>query len=470
MRKILISETLDEIRVAIIDNSRLRNFFIDNISEQISIRGNIYKARTNRSASGIEASFVDIGVGKSAFLSNFNPLKEEMGNEALEAREIIKDNFIMVQGVSDYDPRKAPKVSNFIALPSKFCVILSKPGFFGISKKINGEKKRSKLKSLKKLVTKDIGVILRTLSQNNSIKDISEDILKTKRKWKEILKQFKENGPHGILHQEDNIIDTILREFLIDTTKEIEFNSRKTYNYFKKNLKKNQGNIKLKIVSKKEDIFKRNNIDKDIEKIFHKKVNLKNSSFLIIEEKEGLTVVDVNSGRSLNNTKESILSVNIYAAKEIAHQIILRNLSGIILVDFIDLNKKAEMRKLFDIFKNSMKIDKAKHTILPMSKFGIIEMTRQKRGTRTSTLVSENCHLCYGSGLVTKKEIICYELLRKIIAQTNSSKKEKIKISINPNLIQTIDKIIENNKNHRDIKKLDINLFEDSSINQYEIS
>ena len=105
-----------------------------------------------------------------------------------------------------------------------------------------------------------------------------------------------------------------------------------------------------------------------------------------------------------------------------------------------------------------------------MSKFGIIEMTRQKRGTRTSTLVSENCHLCYGSGLVTKKEIICYELLRKIIAQTNSSKKEKIKISINPNLIQTIDKIIENNKNHRDIKKLDINLFEDSSINQYEIS
>ena len=107
-------------------------------------------------------------------------------------------------------------------------------------------------------------------------KEIKVDIVKTKRKWKEILKQFKENGPHGILHQEDNIIDSILREFLIDTTKEIEFNSRKTYNYFKKNLKKNQSNIKLKIVSKKEDIFKRNNIDKDIEKIFHKKVNLKN--------------------------------------------------------------------------------------------------------------------------------------------------------------------------------------------------
>ena len=151
MRKILISETLDEIRVAVVDNSRLRNFFIDNNREQISIRGNIYKAKRNLNANGIEASFLDIGLGKSEFLSKNNPLKEEVGEEDFKVHQISKDDFIMVQGISDYDPRKAPKVSDFITLPSKFCVVLSKPGFLGISKRIDDDKKRTRLKSLKKI-------------------------------------------------------------------------------------------------------------------------------------------------------------------------------------------------------------------------------------------------------------------------------------------------------------------------------
>lgn len=469
MRKILISETLDEIRVAIIDNSRLKNFFIDNNSEQISIRGNIYKAKMHPNAKGIEASFVDIGVGQSAFLSNLNPLKEEMGDDGVDAHKIVKNDFIMVQGISDYDSRKAPKVSNFIALPSKFCVIISKPGFLGISKKINDAKERKRLKSLKKMVTKNSGIILRTSSQNETIKDIQEDISKTKKKWREILTKFKENKSYGILHQEDNIINSILREFLTDTTKEIEFNSRKTYNYFKKNLGKNKNTTKLRIVNKKDDMFQQNKIGKDIEKLFHKKVNLKNGSFLIIEEKEGLTVVDVNSGRSLKNTKESNLSVNIYAAKEIAHQVILRNLGGIVLIDFIDLNKRTEKNKLFNVFKKAMRTDKAKHTILPMSKFGIIEMTRQRKGARTSTLVSESCHVCYGSGLVTKKEIVCYELLRKVVTKHSSNKKKKIEINIHPNLIQTLNTIIEKNQYHEDVKNLNIQIVEDSSINNYKM-
>lgn len=469
MRKILISETLDEIRVAIIDNSRLKNFFIDNNSEQISIRGNIYKAKMHPNAKGIEASFVDIGVGQSAFLSNLNPLKEEMGDDGVDAHKIVKNDFIMVQGISDYDSRKAPKVSNFIALPSKFCVIISKPGFLGISKKINDAKERKRLKSLKKMVTKNSGIILRTSSQNETIKDIQEDISKTKKKWREILTKFKENKSYGILHQEDNIINSILREFLTDTTKEIEFNSRKTYNYFKKNLGKNKNATKLRIVNKKDDMFQQNKIGKDIEKLFHKKVNLKNGSFLIIEEKEGLTVVDVNSGRSLKNTKESNLSVNIYAAKEIAHQVILRNLGGIVLIDFIDLNKRTEKNKLFNVFKKAMRTDKAKHTILPMSKFGIIEMTRQRKGARTSTLVSESCHVCYGSGLVTKKEIVCYELLRKVITKHSSNKKKKIEINIHPNLIQTLNTIIKKNQDHEDVKNLNIQIVEDSSINNYKM-
>mgnify|MGYP001156784098 FL=1 len=468
MRKILISETLDEIRVAVVDNSRLRNFFIDNNREQISIRGNIYKAKRNLNANGIEASFVDIGLGKSAFLSKNNPLKEEVGEEDFKVHEISKGDFIMVQGISDYDPRKAPKVSDFITLPSKFCVVLSKPGFLGISKRIDDEKKRTRLKSLKKMTNRNIGIILRTSCGNQTLKEIKQDISKTKKKWKEIMSLFKTNSSVGLLHQEDNIIDGIFREFLNNDTKEIEFDSRKIYSYFRKKLNKNKSEIKLKITNKKDDIFSKNRIDKEIEKIFHKKLNLKNGSFLLIEEKEGLTVIDVNSGRSLNNRKESNFTVNIGAAEEIARQIILRNLSGIILIDFIDLHKSKEKKKLFNVFKNAMKQDKSKHTILPISKFGIIEMTRQKIGTRTTSLVSESCAHCFGSGLVTRKELVCYQLIREIV-RTSKQKKNKININVNSDYIDTMHSIIDINKSNKDIKDLEIKIKQDDSIEKYKI-
>ena len=142
MRKIIISETLDQIRVAVLDNSKLTYFLIDNTSIQASIRGNIYKARKNLSARGIEASFVKIDDEKSAFLSNFHPLKADFNTEDSDSYKIQDKNFILVQCVSDYDPRKAPKVSDFVALPSKFCVVVAKPKFFGISKKINSDEKR----------------------------------------------------------------------------------------------------------------------------------------------------------------------------------------------------------------------------------------------------------------------------------------------------------------------------------------
>tara|TARA_Y100001936_G_scaffold239747_1_gene273324 strand:+ start:15117 stop:16526 length:1410 start_codon:yes stop_codon:yes gene_type:complete len=468
LRKILISETLDEIRVAVVDNSRLRNFFIDNNREQISIRGNIYKAKRNLNANGIEASFVDIGLGKSAFLSKNNPLKEEVGEEDFKVQEISKDDFIMVQGISDYDPRKAPKVSDFITLPSKFCVVLSKPGFLGISKRIDDEKKRTRLKSLKKMTNRNIGIILRTSCGNQTLKEIKQDISKTKKKWKEIMSSFKTNYSVGLLHQEDNIIDGIFREFLNNDTKEIEFDSRKIYSYFRKKLNKNKSEIKLKITNKKDEIFSKNRIDKEIEKIFHKKLNLKNGSFLLIEEKEGLTVIDVNSGRSLNNRKESNFTVNIGAAEEIARQIILRNLSGIILIDFIDLHKSKEKKKLFNVFKNAMKQDKSKHTILPISKFGIIEMTRQKIGTRTTSLVSESCAHCFGSGLVTRKELVCYQLIREIV-RTSKQKKNKININLNSGYIDTMHSIIDINKSNKDIKDLEIKIKQDDSIEKYKI-
>ncbi|NSW88820.1 ribonuclease E/G [bacterium] len=472
MRKIIISETLDQIKVGVIDNSKLTYFLIDSANQQSSIRGNIYKAKKNLSGKGIEASFVEIGENKNAFLSNFHPLKADFNTDYSDSYKTEDKNFILVQCVSDYDPRKAPKVSDFVALPSKFCVIIAKPKFFGISKKIIDEEKRSRLKTLKKFSTKNIGIILRTSAENQKLKDIKEDIRQTKAKWKEIINDFKASDIPTLIHQENNIIENIYRELLTDDTSEIQVDSRKIYNYFKKqtsNSGRNKGSIKISLSTSKKDIFNINKVDKEISRIFHKKVNLKNGSFLLVEEKEGLTVVDVNSGRSLNNKKETNLTVNLNAAKEIAHQVMLRNLSGIVLIDFIDAKNSSERNKIFKVFKDSMNKDKAKHSILPMSKFGIIEMTRQKIGNRTSSLVSEDCAVCHGSGAITRKDIICYDLIREIIFIRKSSKKANFRIEIKEELAETVAEILNNNNTNPTLKGLDIMLISKKLDENYKI-
>ena len=156
-------------------------------------------------------------------------------------------------------------------------------------------------------------------------------------------------------------------------------------------------------------------------------------------------------------------------AKEIGHQILLRNLSGIVLIDFIDLQSSSERKKVFKALKDSMSKDKAKHSILPMSKFGIIEMTRQKIGNRTSSLVSESCSLCYGSGAVTKKDIICYDLIREIIFLKKTTKKTKFIVEIKEELSETLTEILENNKRNTTIKGLNILTFPKKLNESYKI-
>ena len=465
LRKILINKILDQIKIAIIDDNKLSHFFLEYENVQSTIRGNIYKAKINPKAKGMEASFIDIGIGRSAFLSQFNPLKEVVGDQGKDQSKITSGDFVLVQGVSDYDPRKAPKVSDFIALPSKYCVIVKKPKFFGISKKIN-DKKRKRFSSLKKLSTKDCGIILRTSSENETIAEIKKDISITKRKWKKIIKDFKENNQTGIIHQENNIVDNLLREFLINDENVIQTDSRAIYNRLKKDLDKKTD---IKLVNKNKNIFSENNLSQEIDKIFFKKVKLKNGSFLLIEEKEGLTVIDINSGRSLNNKKETIFNINKLAAIEICRQIILRNLHGLILIDFIDLKKPKDKKEILNTMISNLKKDKAKHTILPMSKFGIIEMTRQKKGSRISTTLSEDCEICHGYGVMPRKEIKCYEIISNIINHFKKTKKKSINIKIGNRLFSLLDEIIKKNSSSPSLKSLNIKLINEEIERDFEI-
>ena len=453
LRKILISKILDQIKIAIIDDGKLIHYFLEYEDIQQSIRGNIYKASIDKNAKGMDASFIDIGLGRSAFLSKFNPFQKEMSKTS-GTYQISKDNFLLVQAVSDYDPRKAPKVSDFVALPSKYCVIVSKPKFFGISKRIQCQKERKRFNSLKKLSNKDCGIILRTSSINKKIKDIKNDITSTKKRWREILNDFKKNNSLGMLHQEKSVLDNLVREFINDKTY-IETDSRFVYNKLKKDLPRN---IEIKLAIKNKEIFRKYNIDDEIKNIFFKKIKLKNGAFILVEEKEGLTVIDINSGSSLNNKKETLLNINKIAATEISRQIVLRNLHGLILIDFIDVKKPKEKKEIFKTLYDSMRSDKSKHTILPMSKFGIIEMTRQKRGSKISNIIGEKCLVCNGYGLVQNKVSVCYEVLENVI---KNNIKGKVSIKINSTINQNMKDILNKHKNNSEIKKIKFKLIED---------
>ena len=257
-----------------------------------------------------------------------------------------------------------------------------------------------------------------------------------------------------MLHQEKSVLDNLVREFINDKTY-IETDSRFVYNKLKKDLPRN---IEIKLAIKNKEIFRKYNIDDEIKNIFFKKIKLKNGAFILVEEKEGLTVIDINSGSSLNNKKETLLNINKIAATEISRQIVLRNLHGLILIDFIDVKKPKEKKEIFKTLYDSMRSDKSKHTILPMSKFGIIEMTRQKRGSKISNIIGEKCLVCNGYGLVQNKVSVCYEVLENVI---KNNIKGKVSIKINSTIYQNMKDILNKHKNNSEIKKIKFKLIQD---------
>jgi ribonuclease G len=435
-RELVIRKQNRDIDIALLEEKQLVELHKDRTDSSFST-GDILLARVKKISPGLNAAFLDIGHDKGGFLLYMNlganiksllkftkqvndpTLKEPLKVEDFKLEsEIDKtgkissvlqpNQYLLVQIIKEAINTKGPRVSSEISLAGRYMVLIPFSNKISVSQKIKNAEERERLKLLiKSIRPKNFGVIIRTIAENKMVADLYSDMADLKAKWDKIASKLKTAKPPTLLMSEADRANVILRDLLNESFNSIQVNDTGIYEEIKLNLKHiapDQLDI-VKLYKGKGDIFTFFGIDKQIKSSFGKITTIKGGIYLIIEKTEALHVIDVNSGSRINSnadgpSEENILNINLEACKEVARQLRLRDLGGIIVVDFIDMHSAINRKKLFECLKTEMAKDKAKHTILPQSKFGLIQITRQRVRPEISIETLEKCPSCNGQGVI----------------------------------------------------------------------
>lgn len=478
--QIFINTTFNETRVSVFEDGKLSELYIERNFEP-QIVGNIYKGRIGKIVPGMQAAFVDIGIEKSGFISVEDVYEESLIEYFLEEKEniperksgqliqdILKENQeVIVQVIKEPVNEKGPKLSSYIGIPGKYTVLLGTIDMTGISRKIEDQDERERLTNIINSNKPDnLGFIARTASTGMDKDDIIDDMNNLVSTWEKI-RTLSENSPSpSLLYEEPKLYLRAVRDFITSDVEEIVIDSEDTFNDIFSYISKFQPEKKpiIKAYSGKVPLFEKYGIENEIAKLYNRKVWLKSGAHLIIEEAEGLTVVDVNTGKFVSDKdhEEAIFKINLEAARESARQIRLRNLVGIIVIDFIDMRNQDYREKLYENFVESLKYDKARTVVHPMSPFGVIQLTRQRIRESVLKSLSESCTVCNGTGFVKSRDTISYEILRQLRYLLEKVEPAAVRIKASREIIDNL-KRIEGENIKKIINEHDITVF-------YEIS
>lgn len=456
--QILINVTFNETRVAKLENGSVAELYIERESVP-RIVGNIYKGIVGKVVPGMQAAFINIGLEKSGFISVEDVNEESLydlyfdsassgSDSKKEVKGLIQDilregQHVIVQVLKESVGGKGAKLSSYIAIPGKYLVLLSTVDIVGISRKIDEQDDRDRLvKTLKKLKPEGVGLIARTSSVDASEQELKRDMEDLIREWEKIKKKSEKRKRPALLYTEPKLYIKTVRDFISADINKILIDSEPVYREIKEYLKESfpEFNIKVELYKKKEPIFERFGVEAELKKIFKKKVWLKSGGHIIIEEAEGLTVVDVNTGRyqSGKDQEDTIYSLNLEAATEIVKQVRLRNLVGIIVIDFIDIRNVKLRDQIYEAFVEALKQDRSRSVVLEMSSFGVIQMTRQRLRESILSELAEPCPYCEGVGLLKSHHTVSYEIIREIRQKISDSRGGKIIIKANSGVIKAL--------------------------------
>ena len=454
--QILINTTFNETRVALIEDKLLAEIYIEReLNPQIV--GNIYKGKVEKIVPGMQAAFVNIGSGKSGFISVEDIYHESFGeymdedekselktsSSNLVQQKLVQGQDIIVQVVKEPVQAKGPKLNSYISIPGKFLVLITSINILGISHKIVDEKERNRLlEIIKNNKPKNVGFIARTLSEGISEKKLVKEIKNLIKIWKRIVKSYENRKRPNLLYETLSLPLRAARDLITRNTREVVVDTPEMQELIKKYLSDNYLEEKINITLHNQDqpLFEKYNIESEFEEIYKKKVWLKSGGFLIIEESEGLTVIDVNTGKYTggSNQDKSLLKINLEASKEAARQIRLRNLVGIIVIDFIDMKDEKLRSKLYKTFKDALNNDRARTVIQNMSQFSVVQLTRQRTRESILNTLAETCNNCNGVGRIKSVETIGYEIIRKIKSKLNGLKSDSIIVEADENVVNYI--------------------------------
>lgn len=430
--EILIQSNRLETRVAYLEKGELVDYKVErNISP--TLVGAIYRGRVVRVLPGMQAAFVDIGLERAAFLYVgdvreedfvFDPTEEELSNvwvnkEKPKIQELLTEGqMILVQVSKDPIGSKGARITTHISLASRRIVYLPTLSHFGISRKIENEDERDRLKDiLEKNVTTG-GVIVRTAGEGMSVDEMTFDTEYLQKLWGEIQQQYSKGQKIGQIHSEVEYSLRVLRDMLNADVDDVWVEAKDTYEKILKFVMQFMPAYASKIhhYHSKEPLFSHRGIDNEVEKALARKVWLRSGGYLVIDEAEALVVIDVNTGKYVGkkDLEDTIFRTNMEAVKEIAHQIRLRDCGGIIIVDFIDMTEQDHREKVLKALEEEVKRDRVRVTVVSMTSLGLVELTRKRLRSSLRRTVTDECFYCDGLGSLKKKDTIVCEIFRDL--------------------------------------------------------
>ncbi len=471
VKSIILNSHPWETRAAVTENGVLTELYIER-PKDLGVSGNIYKGKVERVLPGMEAAFVDIGLMKSAFLyvtdfyDDFDELEDLVGmggaggmrdggqvapkgasggkpsfagdGELIEGM-VKRGQEVLVQVAREPLGGKGARVTSHISLPGKYLVLLPTVDRVGVSRRIEDEGQRNRLKKIvEEIKPQGTGFIVRTAGWGKSEEEIREDMEFLLKLYESILKKKEKAPSPSLIHRELDLPHRLVRDFLTQDVDRFVVDSKQEFTKlleFAENFLP-EVSRRIEFFNGQKSIFDQYGLDMEIKRALDKKVWLKSGGYIIIEITEALTAIDVNTGRFVGkrDLEDTILRTNLEAVKEIAYQLKLRNIGGLIIIDFIDMEKAQNREMVYTALDEALKTDKKKTNILKISELGLVEMTRKRTRESITHALTDICPYCEGHGYVKSVRTVCYEIFRELVKGTKGLNSEKVIIMVNPDV------------------------------------
>jgi len=484
-KEIVINARPYETRVTVMENGKPAELFFERASGNIV--GNIYKGKVVRVLPGMQSAFVDIGLGKDAFLyvedviANLEKMLElwggndepkgkgrrgkGRGRKRAEIRDLLKKGeHILVQVSKDRIGGKGARVTSHVSLAGKYVVLMPTVDRIGVSRKITSPDERKRLREeVEKLRDPQLGYIIRTAADRCAKKDLKQDIEFLHDLWAAITAGADTLEGVGLLHSEPNLLQRILRDVFSKKFAGFVIDDEDAYMAALDFVQRNQKELanRVKLYTGKKPIFEEYGVEETIEDSLRSKVMLRRGASIVIHQTEALVAVDVNTGRFVGskNLEDTALKTNIEAAKEVVRQLRLRDLGGIIVIDFIDMEKKANRNTLFERFNKELEKDKAERTVLNINDFGLVVMTRKRVRPSLERMTTQPCPYCDGRAVVKRPETVALEVLRELERIALEGVRGGLRVELHPGVCEYIEAEMAEHLNLiRDTNKLNVTL------------
>jgi ribonuclease G len=495
-KEIIINETDTEIRIAITEDNRLAELYVETPEKERMV-GDIYLGRVANVKPGIRAAFIDIGLKQDAFLhfsdigNTFSEYSSLIGDDDADvdvdddgdedeesstpqdnalntasspqpvvaqppprprpqqpgryngrqqsAPDLKKGQDIIVQVTKEPVAKKGVRVTSEVSLPGRFLVLLPFDGKIGISKKMSNFKEKRRLRRvMRSILPPGFGVIVRTVAQEKDEAALKQDLDGLVETWREIEKNLKTQRPPALLYKDMATTSSVIRDLFTDSVERVVTDSKKLYKEIRSYVQTVSPQMvdKIELYKDREPIFDASGIEKEIATCLSRKVWMKSGGYIIIEQTEAMVVIDVNSGRYAAKREQELnsLRTNLEAAREVCRQLRLRDMGGIIVVDFIDLDDEKNKKKVYDELRKEFRRDRAKVTVLPMTEIGLVQITRQRIRQNILHSFSEPCPVCGGGGMVQSTSSIVNQIERWIRRFRTESKELRLRLQVHPNI------------------------------------